>query len=105
LKNTSYKTICININDWDSADGRDIEYIGRPSDWGNPFKIGRDGNRAECIKKYRDYIDGRKDLLKKIHELKGKALACHCKPMACHGDVLVEILESDTWKLFFEEEK
>ena len=24
-------------------------YIGRPSKWGNPFKIGRDGSRQEVI--------------------------------------------------------
>jgi hypothetical protein len=98
-------TICININDWDSAGGRDIEYIGRPSDWGNPFRIGIDGTRAECIKKYREYINGRKDQFHKLYKLKGKALACHCKPQACHGDVLVELLEGDTWKLFFEVKK
>jgi hypothetical protein len=28
-------------------------YIGRPSKWGNPFQIGRDGTRDEVIAKYR----------------------------------------------------
>lgn len=28
-------------------------YIGRPSKWGNPFVIGRDGSREEVIEKYR----------------------------------------------------
>ena len=27
-------------------------YIGRPSKWGNPFIIGRDGTRKEVIDKY-----------------------------------------------------
>ena len=27
-------------------------YIGRPSKWGNPFVIGRDGNREQVIEKY-----------------------------------------------------
>ena len=31
-------------------------YIGRGSKWGNPFKIGEDGDRHEVIQKYRDYI-------------------------------------------------
>jgi len=31
-------------------------YIGRPSKWGNPFKIGVDGTREEVIEKYRNYI-------------------------------------------------
>ena len=28
-------------------------YVGRPSKWGNPFVIGRDGSRDEVIAKYR----------------------------------------------------
>lgn len=27
-------------------------YIGRGSKWGNPFRIGRDGDRAAVIAKY-----------------------------------------------------
>jgi len=30
-------------------------YIGRPSKWGNPFKIGRDGSRQEVIQKVQRY--------------------------------------------------
>ncbi|MDQ5843653.1 MAG: DUF4326 domain-containing protein [Thermoproteota archaeon] len=26
-------------------------YIGRPSKWGNPFKIGKDGSREEVIQR------------------------------------------------------
>ena len=70
-------------------------YIGRGSKWGNPFKIGRDGNREQVIEKYRDYIldgDG-KHLLSHLHELKNKTLGCWCKPKDCHGDVLKEMVE------------
>ena len=28
-----------------------------------------------------------------IGELEGKVLGCWCKPLGCHGDVLVEVLE------------
>jgi hypothetical protein len=28
-------------------------YIGRGSAWGNPYVIGKDGDRAEVIEKYR----------------------------------------------------
>lgn len=24
-------------------------YVGRPTKWGNPFKLGEDGNRAQVI--------------------------------------------------------
>ena len=27
-------------------------YVGRPSPWGNPFVIGRDGTREEVVAKY-----------------------------------------------------
>lgn len=68
-------------------------YIGRPSKWGNPFTIGRDGTRAEVIEKYRGYISHRKDLLSQLGELKGKRLGCFCAPLACHGDVLRELVD------------
>jgi hypothetical protein len=64
-------------------------YIGRPSKWGNPFVIGRDGNRDEVIEKYRAYIVGHPTLLTAVKsELKGKVLGCWCAPQSCHGDVL-----------------
>jgi hypothetical protein len=68
-------------------------YIGRPSKWGNPFVIGRDGNRDEVIEKYRKWILGNKELMGDLNELCGKTLACWCKPHACHGDVLAELCE------------
>ena len=67
-------------------------YIGRPSKWGNPFKIGVDGTREEVIEKYRNYIQN-SPLLEYIQELKGKTLGCYCKPAACHGDILAELVE------------
>jgi len=68
-------------------------YIGRPSKWGNPFRIGRDGTRAEVIRKYREWLLQQPDLLAALPELKGKVLGCWCKPLLCHGDVLVELVE------------
>jgi hypothetical protein len=95
------KTICVNISNYNGS--QDLIYIGRPGKWGNPFKIGRDGNREECIVKYKEYLELNPSLFKEVKELKGMALACWCKPKACHGDVLVEILEDDPWKLFMED--
>ncbi len=66
-------------------------YIGRPSKWGNPFLIGRDGTREEVIEKYREWIQTQPQLLADLHELKGKVLGCWCAPLACHGDVLTEL--------------
>ena len=71
-------------------------YIGRPSRWGNPFKVGRDGCRAEVIAKYREYLISRPELMKAAKdELAGKDLACWCHPLGCHGDVLVEVANAN----------
>ena len=80
------------INIKDSKGDVNEKYIGRGSKWGNPFKIGRDGNREEVIEKYREDLL-QSDVLNDIEELRGKVLVCFCKPKACHGDILVELLE------------
>jgi hypothetical protein len=66
-------------------------YIGRPSKWGNPFEIGKDGTREEVILKYKEWYAQNTELQKDIGELHGKILGCWCKPKACHGDFLCEI--------------
>ena len=38
-------------------------YIGRGSAWGNPFVIGRDGDRAEVIEKYKNNKKSRKKII------------------------------------------
>lgn len=77
-------------------------YIGRGSIWGNPFKIGRDGGtREEVIQKYGEWIQSRPDLLARLDELKDKVLGCFCYPKACHGDVLIELLQKE----YIEEEE
>jgi hypothetical protein len=67
-------------------------YIGRGGKWGNPFVIGKDGDREIVIKKYKEYLLSNKELLESLKELEGKVLGCYCKPYGCHGDVLVEML-------------
>lgn len=66
-------------------------YIGRPTKWGNPFMIGRDGNRTQVVEKYRQYLLSNDDLRAQLTELRGKVLGCWCAPDACHGDVLAEM--------------
>lgn len=76
-------------------------YVGRPSrglkstGWGNPFVIGKDGDRADVIRKYREWITSQPEMIAKAkRELRGKTLSCWCAPEACHGDVLLEIANS-----------
>lgn len=68
-------------------------YIGRPSKWGNPFVVGRDGTRSEVVQKYKDYILSQIDRFD-LSELAGKTLGCWCSPKPCHGDVLAELVNS-----------
>lgn len=68
-------------------------YIGRPSKWGNPFSIGKDGSREDVINKYREWIKSQPELIAALPELKDKILGCWCSPKACHGDVLAELSE------------
>lgn len=68
-------------------------YVGRPSKWGNPFVIGRDGTREEVIALYASWlISERSDLYFAAKtELRGKDLVCWCAPQPCHADVLLQI--------------
>lgn len=71
-------------------------YIGRPSKWGNPFEIGKDGTRKEVIEKYAAWIKTQPHLLNDLHELRGKILGCWCSPSACHGDVLAKLANANS---------
>jgi hypothetical protein len=68
-------------------------FIGRPGPWGNPFVIGRDGSRAEVIRLYAQWIVTQPRLIADLPSLRGRRLGCYCKPLPCHGDVLVRLVE------------
>lgn len=72
----------------------DDVYIGRPSIWGNPFVIGKDGNRRDVIAKYEAWLRNRPDLMEQLPRLRGRTLVCFCAPAACHGDVLKRLCEA-----------
>jgi hypothetical protein len=69
-----------------------------PGGWGNPFYLDEDlggdgdGDRATVIASYGVYLGLKPSLLRRLDELRGKVLGCHCYPLACHGDVLIEYL-------------
>lgn len=70
----------------------DRVYVGRPSKWGNPFMIGRDGTRDQVIAKY--CVDRcQPALLADLHELRGKDLVCRCAPRRCQAEVLAELAD------------
>ena len=69
----------------------DRVYVGRPSKWGSPFAIGRDGTRDEVIAKYRAWIVQQPALMAALPELRNKDLVCWCAPSRCHGEVRIEL--------------
>jgi len=77
-----------------------IGRVGRGQDgsFGNPFRIGPDGSRTETIERYRRYFWRRiatdRAFRARVEALRGKRLGCFCKPLACHGDVIAEYLNS-----------
>lgn len=70
--------------------------IDRRSVWGNPFVIGVDGDRKEVINKFEEWIVTREDLMQRLHELEGKILGCWCRPLDCHGDILIKLINKKT---------
>jgi len=68
----------------------DAVYIGRGSPWGNPWVIGKDGDRgAVCDRFERETLPGLD-----LEPLRGKDLVCYCKPARCHGDSILAALAS-----------
>ena len=68
-------------------------YIGRPSKWGNPFKLKKGESREACLARYKAWILKQPQLLACVGELRGKVLGCWCSPLACHGDILAQLAE------------
>lgn len=64
-------------------------FIGRPGKWGNPFFIGRHGDRDEVCVRYEKWFWTQPQLVAALPELRGKHLACYCSPLRCHGDFLL----------------
>ncbi len=87
-------------------------YIGRGSMFGNPYTHITDRKtlaqfivrtREEAVEKYKYYfikrIESEPAFKKAVERLRGKILGCYCKPKSCHGDVIVEYLESTTERI------
>lgn len=73
-------------------------YIGRPSKWGNPFShistssaLFKVPTREMVIECYAEWLFTQDHLLIQIPTLAGKILGCHCPPLRCHGEILVQL--------------
>lgn len=85
-------------------------YVGRPSKWGNPYKIGqglksgiKSIDRAKAIENYRGWLSCRLTVDPNfLDPLRGKDLVCWChnwdgigsNPNYCHADVILELANS-----------
>jgi hypothetical protein len=95
-------TKLVNLNN----DPYDV-YIGRGSKWGCPFTIIKNrptlakeivGSKEEALSKYKEYVLASPELMASLHELEGKVMGCFCKPLQCHGDVLLELVTKEKLK-------
>lgn len=81
------------------VNGNSISYPISNSLWCNPFKVDENyvgHNRQEVIESYETYIRKKIDHEPEIYNLeslKFKRLGCWCKPLDCHGDILVKLIE------------
>lgn len=81
-------------------------YVGRPTVYGNPYRVGRDGTAEQCVAKYRLALEAtiRSANMHPRHPLMpfgrplffgplvDKNLACFCPlDRPCHADVLLEL--------------
>jgi hypothetical protein len=63
--------------------------VDRSSRWGNPFRIGADGDRMAVINKYKQWLFENPLPQAEVQWLWGRHLVCHCAPEPCHADVLL----------------
>src|SRR5215208_5357213 len=80
-------------------------YVGRgkrgtkleKSKWHNPYVVDKDGTRDECIEYFEgDFWAGALEVgWDNLPEIRGKTLACHCAPKACHADVLLRLANAN----------
>jgi hypothetical protein len=97
------RTEVINLNDVSDLNewmqDPDNIYIGRSnkhhnikaSKWLNPFTI-NDWGAEICLQKYEQYLKNSPELVSSLGELKNKRLGCYCAPNACHGGILMKLL-------------
>lgn len=84
----------------------DVTMIGRSTQFGNPFRLSKDGGnytRLASVKEYKNWfyenLKSDPEFREAVHALEGETLGCFCAPKPCHGDVIVEYLNSNDWHL------
>lgn len=78
---------------WRKPEG--VVVVARPSRWGNPFRLGVDGDRPTCVERYRRALLAGElgiGVDEVRQQLAGRDLACWCPlDLPCHADVLLAV--------------
>jgi hypothetical protein len=80
-------------------------YVGRPTPLGNPFRLEREDQREEVVRRYalwleqelrqgnREVAQALGDLYRRLKRQGVLTLVCFCAPRRCHAEVIAERLK------------
>ena len=77
---------------WAKENGH-FQRIDRNSAWGNPYELGKDGDRNTVCESYMYYFKKKLSLHQQLMDIKGKVLGCWCYPERCHGNYLIDLAD------------
>jgi hypothetical protein len=77
---------------WAKENGH-FQRIDRNSAWGNPYELGKDGDRDTVCESYMYYFKKKLSLHQQLMDIKGKVLGCWCYPERCHGKYLIDLAD------------
>jgi len=77
---------------WAKENGH-FQRIDRNSQWGNPYELGKDGDRDTVCNSHIYYFKKKLSLHQQLMDLKGKVLGCWCYPERCHGNYLKDLAD------------
>lgn len=78
----------------------DAVYVGRGTPWGNPFRLGPDGDRIEVLAKFQAHVAEHPELAERARqELSGRDLVCSCHPQPCHADLWLAVANDLEYQL------
>lgn len=98
MKNARTWDVDIGRADGGTADMSNTEPTA-PGWIGNPYRMSDGYSREEAVDLFReDFVEKLQndaEFREAVDELEGKTLGGHCKPKACHGDVIVAYLRGE----------
>jgi len=83
-----------NFYDYSWKGNSNAVYVGRPTKYGNPFKVS-DYGLDQCIVLYKEWLAAKlAEDPNFLEPLRGKDLVCFCSLSSpCHGDILIEYVK------------